>query len=137
MMLLIRSTFFCVLEGEEGELTSGKTYQLTGHSVNQQFSRNKSKKWIGFAVSLWDNRLPVTVASNDWNNRLNSIKIMYKFSVFQWLNHVQLFETLWSITQQAPLSSTVSQSLLKFVSIESTIQLSHPLSSPSPAFNLS
>ena len=44
-------------------------------------------------------------------------------SVFaiQLLNHVQLFETSWTVAYQAPLSSTISQSLLKFMSIESVM----------------
>ena len=45
-----------------------------------------------------------------------------------------LTETPWTAAHQASLSFTIFQSLLKFISIES----SHPLSSPSPpAFNLS
>ena len=52
---------------------------------------------------------------------------------------VQLFVTPWTAAHQASLSITNSQSLLKLMSIESVmaIQPSHPLSSPSPAFNLS
>ena len=43
-----------------------------------------------------------------------------------------------SMNRQASLSSTISQSLLKLMSIESVMPSSHPLSSPSPpAFNLS
>ena len=44
------------------------------------------------------------------------------------------FATLWTAAHQASLSFTISQTLLKFMSIESV----HPLSSPSPsAFNVS
>ena len=39
--------------------------------------------------------------------------------VVQSLNHVQLFVTLWVTTSQAFLSFTISQSLLKLMSIES------------------
>ena len=48
--------------------------------------------------------------------------------VSQSLSHVQLFATPWTAACQAPLSFTISRSLLKFMSI----QLSHPLSSLSP-----
>ena len=39
------------------------------------------------------------------------------------VNHVSLFVTLWATAHQAPLSSTISLSLLKFTSIESVIYL--------------
>ena len=38
--------------------------------------------------------------------------------VIQSLSHVQLFETPWTATHQAPLSFTICQSLLRFMSIE-------------------
>ena len=41
------------------------------------------------------------------------------------LSHVQLFATPWTATGQAPLSSTVSQSLLKLMSIESVMLSNH------------
>ena len=41
--------------------------------------------------------------------------------VFQLLSHVRLFATPWTAARQVPLSSTVSRSLLKFMSIESVI----------------
>ena len=43
----------------------------------------------------------------------------------QSLSHVQLFGILWTVTCQAPLSFTVSQSLLKFKSIESVMLSNH------------
>ena len=56
-------------------------------------------------------------------------------------SHIQLFATPWTGVCQAPLASTVSQSLLKFMSIESVmpfIQPSHLLLPPSlPVLNLS
>ena len=45
--------------------------------------------------------------------------------VFQSLNHVQLFVTPWTAAHQAPLSSSISQSLLKFMSIKSVMQSNH------------
>ena len=56
-------------------------------------------------------------------------------SSVQLLSHVQLFATPWTAAHQASLSITNSWSLLKLIS--DAIQSSHPLSSPSPAFNLS
>ena len=53
-------------------------------------------------------------------------------AVVQLLSCVQLFVTSWTVPLQAPLSSTVSQNLFKFTSIESVMPssrhiLSHPL----------
>ena len=45
--------------------------------------------------------------------------------IVQLLSCVQLFETPCTTTYQAPLSSTVSQSLLKFISIESVMLSNH------------
>ena len=55
------------------------------------------------------------------------------------LSHVQLFATPRTAAQQAPLSSTVSQNLLRFASTESVmLSISHPLLPPSPfAFSFS
>ena len=41
------------------------------------------------------------------------------------VNHVSLFVTLWATAHQAPLSSTISLSLLKFTSIESVMLSNH------------
>ena len=59
--------------------------------------------------------------------------------VVQSLSCVWPFATPWTAAHQVSLSFTISQSLLKFMSIESVMpQPSHPLLSPSPpAFNLS
>ena len=47
------------------------------------------------------------------------------FLVVQSLSHVQLSETPWTTAHQASLSFTVSQSLLKLMSIESVIPSNH------------
>ena len=49
------------------------------------------------------------------------------------LSRIRLFATPWTTAGRASLSITNSWSLLKLMSI----QPSHPLSSPSPAFDLS
>ena len=53
------------------------------------------------------------------------------FSSVQSLSHIRLFVTPWTVACQAFLSITNSQSSLKLMSITS-VQPSHPLSSPSP-----
>ena len=45
--------------------------------------------------------------------------------VFQSLSHVQLFAAPWTAARQASLSFIVSQSLLKFMSIESVMPSNH------------
>ena len=47
------------------------------------------------------------------------------FAVFQLLNHVQLFATQLTLTHLDFLSSTISQSLLKLMSIESVMLSNH------------
>ena len=46
-------------------------------------------------------------------------------TIVQSLNHVQLFVTSWIVACQAPLSSTLSQSLLKYMSIEPVMLSNH------------
>ena len=41
------------------------------------------------------------------------------------LSHIQLFETPWTAASQAPLSLTLSQSLLKLLSTESGMPSNH------------
>ena len=52
---------------------------------------------------------------------------VYVLLVVQLLGHVSLFATPWIAVHQAPLSSTISQSLLKFTSIESVIPSNRPI----------
>ena len=49
----------------------------------------------------------------------------YVFVVFQLLSHVWLFVTPWTIAHQAPLTFSISQSLLKLMSIELVILSNH------------
>ena len=60
-----------------------------------------------------------------------------KAYVVQLLSCAPFFVTPWTPAHQAPLSSTISQSLLKFTSkshhwVSDVIQTSHPLLPPSP-----
>ena len=67
----------------------------------------------------------------DNNNSCNFVVVV------QSLSHVQLFATPWTAAQQASLSFTISQSLLKLIHwVSDVIQPSHPLLfSFLPAFN--
>ena len=47
------------------------------------------------------------------------------FFVVQSQSHIQLFVTLWTAAHQASLSFTISQSLLKLMSIVSMISSNH------------
>ena len=47
------------------------------------------------------------------------------FVFVHWLSHAQLFVTPWTSAHQAPLSFTISWSLLKFMYIESVILSNH------------
>ena len=47
--------------------------------------------------------------------------------VIQSLSHVQLFATPWTAAYKAPLFSTIFQSLLKFMSLESVMPCNHLL----------
>ena len=47
------------------------------------------------------------------------------FALVWSLSHVWLFETSWTIERQAPPSSTISQSLLKFIYVELVILCNH------------
>ena len=54
-----------------------------------------------------------------------SIVIRQEAVVVQLLSHVQLFETTWTAACQASLSSTISWSLLKSMSIELVMLSNH------------
>ena len=58
-----------------------------------------------------------SINNNDNNNNYGD--------VVQWLSHVQLFVTLRTAAYQASLSLTISQTLPKFVSIESAMPSKH------------
>ena len=54
-----------------------------------------------------------------------SYSISFIFTVVQSLSGDRFFVTQWTVAHQASLSSTISQSLLKFMSIESVIPSKH------------
>ena len=51
--------------------------------------------------------------------------LAYNVIVAQLLSHVRLFTTPWTAAHQAPLIFTISQSLLKLLSIESVMPSNH------------
>ena len=55
---------------------------------------------------------------------MSSMKF-YQLSSVQWLSHVQLFAMPWTAANQASLSITNSQSLLKLMPIESVMASNH------------
>ena len=59
-------------------------------------------------------------------NTLGRNKLLFRFviAVVQSLSHVQLLATPWTVAQ-VPLSSTISQSLLRFISMESVMASGH------------
>ena len=66
-----------------------------------------------------------------WDTILSSPSSFFELyvCVAQWLSHVQL-ATPWTAACQTPLSSTVSQSLLNFMSIASVMLVNHLITLP-------
>ena len=57
--------------------------------------------------------------------RMNKHSKCFVNIVVHLLSHVRLFVTPWTVARQAPLSSTISRRLLKFMSIESVMLSNH------------
>ena len=55
----------------------------------------------------------------------NGVLLWFCCCCFSSLSHVQPFVTPWTVAPQAPLSSTISWSLLKLMSIESVMPSNH------------
>ena len=79
-----------------------------------------------------DGLLPVCFVSFSLNNcdiepvtYLGDTISLCTFVVVQVLSHVQFFAAPWSVAYQASLSFTISQSLLKLMSIESVMPSNH------------
>ena len=49
------------------------------------------------------------------------VHVVFLVFVFLLVSHVQVFVNPWTAAHQAPLSSTISWSLLKFMAIESVM----------------
>ena len=65
------------------------------------------------------------MATNIQRIFLSQDHFFFHISAVQLLSYVQLFVTLWTVVYQASLSITNSQSLLKFMSIESVMPSNH------------
>ena len=65
------------------------------------------------------------IISSRWTKNLGTSIIYCCFVVVQSPTHVQFFGTPWTVACQAPLSSTISWSLLKFMSIKSVMLSNH------------
>ena len=67
-----------------------------------------------------DDQFWIFMRSESCGQRLHSTLV-----VVQSMSHVRLFATPWTAAHQASLSSTISWSLLKFMSIESVMPSNH------------
>ena len=68
---------------------------------------------------------PFSTSSNPGKNNSSTDGLSLEFTVFQLFSHVQLSATPWTAARQASLSFTVSQSLLKFMCIDSMMPSNH------------
>ena len=98
-------------------------------------------QWNGSLMKLICKWWPFSTLKCHQNLKLRNILNLLDVSSVQSFSHVWLFATSWTVACQASLSITNSRSLLKLTSIELVIPsnqliLCHPLSSPSPTFNL-
>ena len=138
--------------GEPWRLKSSQQCQESGHILRFWLRITSSKDVIEQEVVPTSReelarqvqaRLGLPAVHQDWESGTQKqgrfcFNIKVQFSSVQSLSCVRLFTTTWTTAHQAFLSITNSRSLLKLHWVGDAIQLSHPLSSPSPpAFNLS
>ena len=60
-----------------------------------------------------------------WHHWRINFKVIYRVFVVQLLSHIQLFVTLWTAACQASMSFTISQNLLRLMSIKSVMPSNH------------
>ena len=81
-----------------------------------------------FALLQWFGTKPA-ISPRKSCRRVIERNLLYQllliFVVLQLLSHIRLFVIPWSVAYQAPLSSTISRSLLKFMSSESVMLSNH------------
>ena len=80
--------------------------------------------WDGADPLLWRGKGGAKTYTS-FCNKNQVIRISKDFAVAQSLSRVQLFATTWTAAHQASVSFTISRSLLKFTSIESTMLSNH------------
>ena len=115
-------------------------YQITGHNhefLNEyQFISGYRLKnqWILHLMGIytnfnqllwWLDQLLISTNKEQSRKFLEHCAIWIFVAVVQSLSCVQFFVTPWIVGHQVPLSSTISQGLLKFMSIESVILSNH------------
>ena len=89
--------------------------------VAYPFSRGSfwPRDWTWVSCSM--GRFFAIWATRNITHKLLNTSLWGKFVVVQSLSHVWFFETPWTAAHQASLSFTISQSLLKLMSIESVM----------------
>ena len=78
--------------------------------------------WESVLYYFSDNFLPFSLGLSEWLNFLDYVNPCQSVSS---LSHVWLFVTPWTAACQASLSFTISQSLLKLMSIDSVMPSNH------------
>ena len=87
--------------------------------------------WDSFILYNWNISLsntslfPSLLSSGNHHSILCCYSLSTLFFVFQLFSCVQLFVTPWSVAHQVSLPFTISQSLLKHMSIESLMPFNH------------
>ena len=111
-----------------GKLSRCSTTTEPTHSRDNSSQEEKPPQWEAHPLQL-ESRLASLQLEKSPRAATRSLcmarKTQHSFVVVQPLSHVRLSATSWTLACQAPLSSTVSQKLLKFMSIESVMLSSH------------
>ena len=85
-----------------------------------------SRSWsAGLSLHLWNQFPPQLLCPAVLHSSRFSLGAIHFYFVVQSLSLVWLFVTPWTAARQAPLSSVISQSLLKFTSIEKVMLSNH------------
>ena len=120
--------------GQENSLPSSSVHGILQARVLEwvaiSFSRGSSRPRDWTLVSCIAGRFFINWATREGENIFCSIVRSCHFPspysfVVQSLRHVRLFVTLWTAAHQSSLSFIISQSLLKLMSIESTMPFNH------------
>ena len=124
-----------------GKLSQCSTTTEPTHSRANSSQEEKPAQWEAHPPQL-ESRLASLQLEKSPRAATRSLcmarKTQHSFIVVQPLSHVRLSATSWTLACQAPLSSTVSCSSLKFMSIESVMLSNHLFLLPSSfAFSLS
>ena len=116
---------------EVGSIVLGQWFskhrpQTNSISVRREVVKNANSTCQTWCIRHAEDRPRMQGSFNSPQEILCSLKFEKYFDVFiQFLSRVRLFTTPWTAAHQAPLSSTISQSLLKLMSIESVMPSNH------------